>query len=118
METALIDQALELLEKAAADLEPELLSAPDARRLLDSYSRARRLIDFGIAGLSRKVADAGEVARATGTSIGQAKAFVSTGNILGRSGDLREALQHGEVSVEQAHEIATAVESEPLQRES
>ncbi|MEA2497707.1 MAG: hypothetical protein QOH26_112, partial [Actinomycetota bacterium] len=36
--TERIDQAIELLEKANADLQPELLSAPAARRLLASYS--------------------------------------------------------------------------------
>ncbi|MFN2389073.1 MAG: hypothetical protein ABR575_05635 [Actinomycetota bacterium] len=45
MNVALIDEAIELIEKANADLEPELLTRPDARRLLDSYVRARRLID-------------------------------------------------------------------------
>jgi hypothetical protein len=36
MDSALIDQAIELLDKANADLEPELLPAPVARRLLAS----------------------------------------------------------------------------------
>ena len=58
MDAALIDQAIELLEKANAGLEPELLSRDTARRLLASYARARRLVDFGIAGLSRKLDDA------------------------------------------------------------
>jgi hypothetical protein len=47
-----VDQAVELLEKANADLEPELLPAELARRLLASYARARKLIDFGIADLA------------------------------------------------------------------
>ena len=77
MDNALIDQAIELLEKANADLQPELLPAPLARKLLASYARARRLVDFGIAGLSRKM-DPSEIATVTGTSMGTAKAVVST----------------------------------------
>jgi hypothetical protein len=65
--TERIDQAIELLEKANADLQPELLSAPAARRLLASYSRARRSVDFAIAGLSRKIDDVAAVADLTGT---------------------------------------------------
>jgi hypothetical protein len=61
MDSATIDQAIELLEKANADLEPELLPVPVARRLLTSYARAGRLVDFGIAGLARKLDDASEL---------------------------------------------------------
>lgn len=113
MSDALIDQAIELLEKANADLEPELLPAPLARTLLASYARARRLVDFGIADLSRKVDDASEVAKVTGTSMGHAKAVVATGKVLGGSKELSSALQHGEVSLDQAHEIASAEGSAP-----
>ena len=113
MQQILIDEAIELLEKANADLQPELVAAPAARRLLDSYARARRLVDFGIAGLSRKVDDAAEVAKVTGTSIGQAKAVVATGKVLAASPDLSSALQQGEVSLDQAGEIATAEQACP-----
>lgn len=109
----MIDEAIELLEKANADLQPELLAAPAARRLFDSYARARRLVDFGIAALSRKVDDPAEVAKVTGTSIGQAKAVVATGKVLAASPDLSSALQQGEVSLDQAGEIAVAEESCP-----
>ncbi|MDQ4028844.1 MAG: hypothetical protein M3214_12485, partial [Actinomycetota bacterium] len=113
MDSALIDQAIELLEKANADLEPELLRAPVARRLLTSYARARRLVDFGIAAISRKVDDAAEVAQATGTSMGRAKAVVETGKTMSHSDELSAALQHGDISLDQAAEIAAAEESAP-----
>jgi hypothetical protein len=108
MQIALVEEAIELLEKANADLQPELLPGPAARRLLASYARARRLADFGIAGLSRKVDDASEIARVTGTSKGQARALVSTGKVLARSAELTAALQHANISLEQAGEIAAA----------
>jgi hypothetical protein len=113
MANAFIDQAIELLEKANADLQPELLPAPVARRLLASYASARRLVDFGIAGLSRKLDDASEVARVTGTSMGKAKVVVSTGKLLDASEELSEALRQGDISSDQAGEIAAAEESCP-----
>jgi hypothetical protein len=48
----------------------DLLDRDPARGLLEAYARARRLVDFGNAALSRKLDDASEVARVTGTSIG------------------------------------------------
>ncbi|HEX2236411.1 MAG TPA: hypothetical protein VHK89_09065, partial [Actinomycetota bacterium] len=65
-------QAIALVEKANADLEPELLRLPQARARLELYARARRVVDFGVAALARRVEDAAEVSRATGTSLGQA----------------------------------------------
>lgn len=47
-QTSYLDQAVELLEKAAAELEPELLDSSAARAVLDRYARARRLVDLGI----------------------------------------------------------------------
>ncbi|HEX2258725.1 MAG TPA: HNH endonuclease signature motif containing protein [Actinomycetota bacterium] len=113
MGIGLIDQAIELLEKANEDLQPELLPAPGAHRLLTSYARARRLADFGIACLSRKLDDPSALARVTGTSIGQAKAVVATGKVLETSGELSAAFQQGDISLEQAGEIAAAEESCP-----
>jgi len=113
MDKALIDQASELVEKANADLEVELIDRDAARRLLGTYARARRVVDFGIAALSRKLGDATEVSRVTGTSMGTAKAVVQTGKVLATSNDLSAAMQHGDISLDQAREIASAEESAP-----
>ena len=113
MQAAFVDDAIELLEKANADLQPELLTAPVAKRLLEAYSRAEKLAAFGVAALARNVDDASEVARVSGTSAGKAKAVVSTGRVLGASEELSAAMQHGEISLDQAAEIATAEESAP-----
>ena len=113
MNAALVDQAIELLEKANAELEPELLPAPVARRVLKSYARAKALAEFGVAALSRKVDDPLEVSRATGTSVGRAKAVVATGKALASSDELNTALQTGAISLDQAAEIAPAAESVP-----
>ncbi|MGH2828840.1 MAG: HNH endonuclease [Actinomycetota bacterium] len=113
MEVAVVDQANELLEKANANLEPELLGAADARELLESYARTQRLAAFGIAALARKLDDASEIARATGSSTGKAKETIATGKVLSGSAPLENALKHGEVSLDQAAEIARAEESAP-----
>ena len=113
MEVVSVDEAIELLEKANADLEPELLSVPEAKERLKAYVRAQRLAAFGVAALSRKLDDVAELARVTGTSLGRAKETVTTGRILRNSDDLSDALRHGDVSLEQAAEIAKAEESSP-----
>ena len=113
MEVSQVEEAVELLEKANADLEPELLSAPAARRLMAAYARAGKLAAFGVAALSRKLDDALELATITGTSVGKARAIVATGKVLGTSGELSAALEHGDVSLDQATEIASAEQSAP-----
>ncbi len=113
MTTAVLDEALELLEKANANLEPELLAAEAARDLMGRYVKAQRLIDFGIASLTRKVDNASEFARMTGTSVGKANAIVSTGKVLSSSPDLSTAFRTGAISIDQAAEIASAEESAP-----
>lgn len=113
MEVTLVDEAIELLEKANADLEPELLSGPAARRLLDAYARAQRLAAYGVAALARKLDDASELSRVTGTSMARAKDTVAVGKVLGSADELSDALQHGDISLDQAAEIAKAEETCP-----
>jgi len=113
MNGAFVGQAIELLEKANADLEPELLTAATARKLLESYARAEKLAAFGLAALARKCDDASEMARVTGTSLGKARAVVATGKVMASAGDLGAALQQGHISLDQAAEIAQAEESCP-----
>ena len=113
MEFSHVDEAVELLEKANAELEPELLAAPAARRLLEAYAQAQRLAAYGVAAIARKLDDASELARVTGTSLGRAKDTVATGKVLGDSDDLGAALRQGDISLDQAAEIAKAEESAP-----
>lgn len=58
MKAGYVAEAVELLEKANAELEPELLSIPEARARLETYVRAERLAAFGVAALARKGDDA------------------------------------------------------------
>ena len=112
-EVAFIDEVNELLEKTNAGLEPELLTSDHARKMLAKYARAQRLVAFGIAALARKVDSASEVAQATGTSMGKAKETVATGKVLAGSPELNSAMQQGDVSLDQAVEIARAEEAAP-----
>jgi hypothetical protein len=113
MDASYVEQAVELLEKANAGLQPELLPVDAAHRLLAAYARAEKLAGYGVAALASKRDDARELARITGTSIGKAKATVATSRALPASGELSSALQKGDISLDQASEIATAVASSP-----
>jgi len=110
---ALFEQADELVDKANADLEPELLPAGAARELLQICSRLEKRVAFAVAALARKLDDPAEIARTTGTSMGRAKAVVATGRALSSSDDLSLAMQTGDLSFDQAAEIASAEESAP-----
>ncbi|MGH2750391.1 MAG: hypothetical protein ACRDK3_05905, partial [Actinomycetota bacterium] len=113
MEPTQVDEAVELLEQANADLEPELLSVPEARERLQAYARAQRLAAFGVAALARTIDDASSLARVTGTTVGKAKETIATSKVLGESAPLEKALEHGEISLDQATEIARAEASAP-----
>ncbi|MGH2700903.1 MAG: hypothetical protein ACRDJ2_03905 [Actinomycetota bacterium] len=108
MEFTQVDEANELLEKANANLEPELLGAADARELLEANARTQRLAAFGVAALARKLDDPSGIARSTGSSVGKAKDTIATGKVLSGSAPLEGALKRGEVSLDQACEIAKA----------
>ena len=97
-----VAEATGSLEKANANLQAELLSADAAKELLAAYARAEKLASFGKTVLARRVEDAAEVARATGTSVGKAKATVDTGKVLGDSDDVRDAFQTGNISLDQS----------------
>jgi hypothetical protein len=113
MEFSHLDDAVALLEKANAELEPELLTVAGARERLEVYARARKLIDFGIAALAARIDDAPGLARTTGTSVGRASDAIATGKVLRDSAPLEGALEHGDISLDQASEIATAEEAAP-----
>ena len=53
-----IDEAITWLEKANADLEPELLGASATRDMLAAYARAEKLVSFGKAVLAQRLDNA------------------------------------------------------------
>jgi hypothetical protein len=76
------------------------LGVDGARDLLAAYARTEKLAGFGKTVLTRRLADATEVARMTGTSIGKAKTTVETGAALGDADDVRTAFQDGAISLD------------------
>jgi hypothetical protein len=72
-----------------------------------------KLGTFGVTALSRKLDDAPELARVTGTSVGRAKDTVATAKVVGDSGELSTAMQRGDLSLDQATEIARAESAAP-----
>jgi hypothetical protein len=100
------------LEKENAGLQPELMTVEFARELMGNYARAEKLVAFGLAAPSRKLADS-EVARLTGSSIAKARNVVATGKVMAASAELAGAMQQGDISLDQASEIARAEESAP-----
>ena len=113
MEFKLLDEAAELVEKANADLEPELVTGADSKVALAKYAHLKKLASYGEAALARRVDDAAAVARATGTSMGQAKKTLETGAALKDAPDVGDALATGEISLDQASEITKAEQASP-----
>lgn len=112
-ELAEVRELRQRIDKFSAGLETDLVEASRARTLLEEFVGIGRCVDFVVAALSRKIDDAGTVARTAGTSIGQAKATIEMGYNLKAAPELGEALKSGEVSLEQASEIARAEASAP-----
>jgi hypothetical protein len=113
MEFGILDEAAALVEKANSNLDPELVRVEEARTLLDAYAKVERLASYGRAVLARRVDAAAAVARAMGTSMGQAKKAVETGAVLVDAPTVGDALARGVVSLDQANEIAKAEQARP-----
>jgi hypothetical protein len=113
MPSSAIAEAVTWLEKANADLQPELLSADAARDLLTSYARAEKLAAYGRTMLATKLDDATEMARTSGTSVGEARATLETAKTLENSDQVRDAFKTGSISLGQASEIAKAEAASP-----
>ena len=108
-----MDEAIKQIEKSNIDLEPEVMDAPSVRELLSRYAKAEKLVSYGKTVLAAKLDDATVVARASGVSLGKAKAAVDTGNSLKAADEVREAFKSGELSVDQAAEISKAEQASP-----
>jgi hypothetical protein len=113
MESTAIGEAVSWLEKANADLQPELLKADETYQLLADYARAEKLAAYGKTMLARKLDDAAEVARVSGFSMGKAKTTVEASKALEDADQVRDAFKGGAISLDQAAEIAKAEASAP-----
>src|SRR5918996_2834706 len=113
MATTSVIEAVEVLEKSNANLDPDLLSTESARRLMDEYARAEKLAAYGRTVMATRIDDAAAVARAAGTSMGQAKKTLETGAALKDAPEVGAALATGEISLDQASEITKAEQASP-----
>jgi hypothetical protein len=113
MEFTAMDEAIRQIEKSNIDLEPEVMDAHAVRELLSRYARAKKLVSYGETMLAAKLDDAEMVARATGVSVGKARAALDTGNSLKDADEVREAFKMGELSSDQASEISKAEQASP-----
>lgn len=89
------------------------MDADSVRELLSRYAKAKKLVSYGETMLAAKLDDTAAVARASGVSLGKAKAVVDTGNSLKSADELRDAFRSGELSSDQAAEIAKAEKASP-----
>ena len=113
MDQGFIDEAIAWAEKGNADLEPDLMAADDARRLMESYAKLKKLAAYGETVLARKLDDAEELAKVTGTSVGKAKQTVETAKALRDAEIVQDAFSQGDISLDQAAEIAKAEIASP-----
>ncbi len=106
MERELLDEAIGLLEKANSGLLSGVRSRADAEALLACYVRVEKLAAFGKATLAARVGDATSLARAAGTTVGQARRVIETGRRVAAEPRLAQAARKAEISLDQADEIA------------
>ena len=118
MEFTAMAEAIKQIEKSNIDLEPEVLEHPIGAGAPVLYARAKKLVSYGETMLAAKLGDAAVVARTTGVSRGKAKAEVGTGNSLKSADEVRGAFKSGELSLDQAAEIATAENAPQAHRPS
>ena len=102
-----------LIEKSNLDLEPELMTAEDARALMEEYARAEKMVAYGKTVLAQKLDDAEKLAKVSGTSVGKAKETVETAKALKTSSEVSAAFSSGDISFDQAKEIAKAEVASP-----
>lgn len=101
------------LEKANLDLQPELLSADQVKEAFAEYAQLEKMAAYGKTALASRIDEAAEVARASGTSVGRAKATVDTAKALADADQVREAFKMGDISLDQASEIVKAERARP-----
>lgn len=113
------------LKKIAENLEPEVLEAASAAKLVEEFAAIERLGAAGKALAARRVADSGAwrasgerspahwMAKATGTSVGSAIGVLETAARLSELPATDHAVRSGRLSEAQAREIASAAAASP-----
>jgi hypothetical protein len=120
-----LKKALDLLERAVQELDPDALDPKFAVRLVEQFSTMEKLAAAGKALASRRVAATGAwrekgdksaahfVARKTGDSVGAAVTVIETANRMRDLSSTEEAFRSGRLTQAQAAEIASAATAAP-----
>ncbi len=108
-----LQDALTSLQKARAELDPQLLRVADARGALATSAVVKNVLASIESDLITRVDDAEVVAKTTGTSVGKAKVAVDTAKGLKDADLVRDALAGGSISLDQATEIVKAEKAAP-----
>jgi hypothetical protein len=106
MERHYLAEAAGFMRKANETLAPDRCDDAEARELLARYAEVKKLASFGEAALASRLSDPGHVARVTGTSVRKARNTIETARQAEKTPELGAALKAGEVSLDQAAEIA------------
>lgn len=119
------EEVEERLRAIVADLDPALLHPNDAVTRLATFDRIERQAAAAKALLAPRAVDSGEwarkgersaqdwLARQHGTSVGEARGLLDTGERLAKLPDTEAALRAGDLSIDQAREVSTAAEKAP-----
>jgi len=105
--------AVEVLEEAVQILDADVVDPGYARRLLALFARGERACAGAGAVLARRVRDPKMLARQSGTSVGKARAVVALSDRIEDTPVLAAAVRGGQLSLDQATEIAGAETAAP-----
>jgi len=120
-----LDGVLRVLRRVLATLEPRRLSRSDAVRLVGAFAEVERLAGAGRMLVAAQVERSGAwkgsgdrsaahwMARATGTSVGQATGSLQAARHLEELPTVAGALRAGELSEPQVREVAAAASADP-----
>ena len=112
MEADRIEGAVGVLEAELAGLDADRMDPALTHRLLGLFTRGERAC-AGATAVARRIGDPRVVARQQGTSMGKARAIVDLSQRIADTPALEAAVRGGEVSLDQATEIAKAETEAP-----
>ena len=113
MERHYLAEAVGFARRANQALAPGRYSDAEARDLLGRYAELEKLAAYGKAALAARLKDPGGLARMSGTSMGKAREAIKTASTAARTPELGEAFRAGELSLDQATEIAKTEQVAP-----
>ena len=124
-----VSEVRDELRDIVATLDPEVLPAAAAQRLVSLFADIEKLAAAGMALVARRVEEAGVwrqgadrsaadwLARTTGTTTGAARATLETGRAVADQPQVDAALRAGDLSPAQAVEVSAAVALDPTAAE-